>query len=502
MHLWTEYEGRTIAEHYTLGKLLRSEGRNGFFATADKDGHPAVIRLTEAHFDEAELLNRWRHVAEVHQDNLIEIDQIGQTTFEGVALTYALMEPDDANLGDVLSERPLTTAETLQVAKSVLAALQALHARDLVHENIEPRNVLAVGETVKLRSDCVRECLPDGEFNTAEACADLRRKDIHDFGALLLRCLTLETDWSPAHNNLPDPFKRIIPRALDSSWTLDQLATQLGLAPSPTLSPKSPPATTAVAPGANSAPLASDFASSTPALNLSQPAHTSSVPLSQAGASVPATPVRPLVPPGIRQGPRFQEPPAPTSSNLVANTNTDATIPLRTRFVPDLAEPTHSPSKALWALVAAGALLVLLLGWHFFSSSKSDTIPTTGRPAPVVSSGNVDRPGTAPVITPTPNGPAAVAPTPVPETTAAPHPGASGWYVIAFTYNHEGQAAEKAKRLRRTHDSLHPQVFTPTGHAPYYVSLGGTQPSQGEAEAIYSHARRAGLPRDTFVRHY
>ena len=187
MHLWTEYEGRTIAEHYTLGKLLRSEGRNGFFATADKDGHPAVIRLTEAHYDEAEQLRRWRQVAEVHQDNLIEIEQVGQTTFEGVALTYALMEPDDANLGDVLKERPMTTAETMQVAKAVLAALKALHEKGLVHEHVEPANVLAVGETVKLRSDCVRECIADGEFTTSEECADLRRRDLHDFGTLLLR---------------------------------------------------------------------------------------------------------------------------------------------------------------------------------------------------------------------------------------------------------------------------------------------------------------------------
>ena len=29
MQLWTEYEGRKIEGTYTLGKLLRSEGRNG-----------------------------------------------------------------------------------------------------------------------------------------------------------------------------------------------------------------------------------------------------------------------------------------------------------------------------------------------------------------------------------------------------------------------------------------------------------------------------------------
>ena len=91
MNLWTEYEGKTVDDAYTLGKLLRSEGRNGFFRTSDTTGHAAVIRLTEAHFDEAEQLQRWRQVADVHQNNLIEIERVGQTTFDGVALTYALM---------------------------------------------------------------------------------------------------------------------------------------------------------------------------------------------------------------------------------------------------------------------------------------------------------------------------------------------------------------------------------------------------------------------------
>ncbi len=222
MQLWTEYEGRTIEGTYTLGKLLRSEGRNGFFATADATGKPAVIRITEAHYDEDDLLNRWRQVSAIHETNLIEIERFGQADFDGVAITYALMEANDANLGDVLHERPLTLAETTQVARAVHAALTALHASGLVHEHIAPDNVLAVGETVKLRSDCVRECIADIEFNTPEGCAELRRRDIHDFGILLLQCLTLEKTYN-AGLNLPDVFRRLIPHMLDGSWTLDQI---------------------------------------------------------------------------------------------------------------------------------------------------------------------------------------------------------------------------------------------------------------------------------------
>ena len=503
MHLWTEYEGRTVDEHYTLGKLLRSEGRNGFFATADKDGHPAVIRLTEAHYDEAELLHRWRQVAEVHQDNLIEIEQVGQTSIEGVALTYALMEPDDANLGDVLRERPMTTAETTQVAKAVLSALHALHTSGLVHEHVEAANVLAVGETVKLRSDCVRECVADGEFTTEEACTDLRRKDIHDFGALLLRCLTLETEWSPAHNNLPDPFKRIIPKALDGSWTLEQIGSALDptlFAPKPATPPTyTPQNSSSTSATATSQPSAGQFI---PAANSTGTADT----LAGASATSP-NPAKPLVPPGVRQT-------SPQTNDTLLHTRREAdstetsfadpSVPARPRFRAEPAEPTHEPSKALWAILAAAAVLVLLLGWHFLGGSKPTPAPTSSSAAPIVNSGAVSQQQPAAPVQPTAP---AVVPTQqsaTPDTTSEPHTaaGGSGWYVIAYTYNREGQAATKAQRLRRTHDSLHPQVFTPTGHGPYFVSLGGAMSSQGEAEAVWRHARRAGLPRDTFVRHY
>lgn len=477
MHLWTEYEGRTVAEHYTLGKLLRSEGRNGFFATTDREGHPAVIRLTEAHFDEAEQLQRWRHVAGVHQANLIKIEQVGQTTFEGVALTYALMEPDDANLGDVLKERPLTATETMQAGKAVLSALKSLHENGLVHGFVEPANVLAVGDVVKLRSDCVRECTADA-LTTVEDCAEMRRRDLHDFGTLLLRCLTLEAEWSQAHNNLPSPFQRVIPRALDGSWTLEQLGQALE------------PGMFAAAGrvGAAAAPVAAASPATPAAVDLAAAAPD----LAPTPANGPAQPKRPLVPQGVRHEaaipatvPRAEEPLRPQQPV------TDA--PLGRRV--EAEEPvTRGTSRVLWAAVFVGGLALLFLAWHFFSGGRGSRTAATAGKASV----------TQPAVVGPSSAETSVARAPVAAAAAVPaatRAGASGWYVIAYTYNHEGQAAEKAKRLKRTHNSMHPQVFTPSGHAPYFVSLGGAM-SQGEAQGVYRHARRAGLPRDTFVRHY
>ena len=445
MNLWTEYEGRTIAGAYTLGKLVRSEGRNGFFTTADKTGQPAVIRLTESHFDEDEQIARWRQVAGIQQPNLIGIERVGKTSFEGVALTFALMEPNDAVLADVLQERPLTTTETLQVARAVVAALAALHGNGLVHEHVDATNVLAVGETVKLRSDCVRECVADKEFNTPEGCAELRRKDVHDFAVLLLYCLTLEKEMHPGIN-LPEPFYRVIPGALEGTLSLEQLSA--------ILTPPSVP----------------------------QPLPASPSPAAAVPTVAPVQPgpvVTPVSPRAVAAAAALAE---------TAPRPEQAELPLHFRPRNDVqrdVEPaTTAPDWTRWAMIGGAALILLMILWHF----------TVGRPKPVAP---------APIVAATaPAAPAEVAAPAKPSPLVGSGLGAApGWYVVAYTYNRPAQAQAKADALARRHASLAPRVFSPTGGAPYYVALGGPM-TQADAATVLRHARRSGLPRDTFMRNF
>ena len=55
------------------------------------------------------------------------------TVLDGTHLVYAVMEPTDAELAEVLRERVLTGDETRQVGLSVVDALRALHAKEMVH---------------------------------------------------------------------------------------------------------------------------------------------------------------------------------------------------------------------------------------------------------------------------------------------------------------------------------------------------------------------------------
>ena len=462
MQLWTEYEGRTIEGAYTLGKLLRSEGRNGFFATSDTTGNSAVIRLTEAHYDEDELLKRWRQVSGMHQDNLIEIERFGQTNFDGVPLTYALMEPNDANLGDVLRERPLTVTETTEVAKSVLSALIALHASGLVHEFIEPANILAVGDVVKLRSDCVRECIPDGtEFNTPESCAELRRRDIHDFGILLLRCLTLEKQLTRSMR-LPAPFDRVIPGAVEGTWTLEQMRSVLD--PTTFATKTSTPAAAAAKTPAAPAPAVAPSSSARTAAAPTQPAKSATIP-----ATSPDLPQQRSLDLGL-------DPAESTEPSIGVRSHRDLGE-----------EPSTFSLKPVWILCTASAILLVLLLWHVLGGKPATPAPVAQAPAP------------APIVVHHPAREIASAPAvPVAPAPLAAH--APGWYVVAYTYNHQGQAQAKADKVNGGRHGLHAEVFSPRA-GTYLVSLGGPM-SEADAKALQKRARRSGMPRDTYIRNY
>jgi Serine/threonine protein kinase len=314
MQLWNEYEGRIVADQFPLKTLLEPEGRSAFFSTTNGSGAPAVLRLIEAHFDEPEILGRWNAVARIDQPNLIKLKKFGQTTLDETALLYAVMEPSDASLADILKERPLTTQETRQLATSLVPALEALHASNLVHEHVEASNVLAVGEVIKLRSDCIREA-PEG----AEA-SEAKARDVRDLATVLLQALTLQRRF-PVGTTLPAPFQEIVTNGLSGVWGLPQIAAALAPASAPTrpvtpVSPAVPVATTSTVSAKESKPYAEA------ATHTSQP--------------VSPSPSRVVTPIAAQDEPR--------------------------RILP-------------WTTIAAVVIVALFIGWHFLHKSPAP-IPT------------------------------------------------------------------------------------------------------------------------------
>jgi eukaryotic-like serine/threonine-protein kinase len=418
MHLWNEYEGRIVADQFPLIKLLEPEGRSAFFSTKNGSDAPAVIRLIEAHFDEPEILARWNAVSKIDQSNLVKLGKFGQTTLDETALLYAVMEPSDATLADILKERPLSTKETMQVATSLIPAIEALHAQGLVHEHVEPRNIFAVGEAVKLRSDCVRE-VPEG----ADA-NEFKARDVHDLAIVLLQALTQQRKLHPG-TTLPAPFHEIVTNGISGAWGLPQISSALAIAaPSKQPAPSSPVPAPAKA-----------------------PAHTAPIPAPAASVPVQASRVAP-----VEDEPR--------------------------RILP-------------WTTIAAALILALFIGWHFLHKSPA-AIPTLATiPSQATPSAKA-----APAAQQTRRSPAVVS-----QNASPSRDSRTQWRVVAYTYNHEDQARQKAAEIAGRHAFLNPEVFSPRGHAPFLVTVGGAM-SHNEALAFRKRARGAGLPRDTYAQNF
>lgn len=473
MQLWNDYEGRTIADAYPLKKLVRPEGRSAFFLTTNGTGTPAMVRLIEAHFDESEILSRWQKVSEIKQENLVAIRKYGETVLDGTPLVYAVMEPTEMSLADLLQNRTVTIEEAKQLANSLITALTTLHARGLVHGHVEPGNILAAGEMVKLRSDCVREAAePEGSE------ADIARKkaeDAHAVAWVLLQALTGRRNLQGSATLLPSPFDGIIRNGLSGKWGLSEMATALG--------PISPVQVAA----ATAAPRP---------VERTEPPKEKNVTVSDAKETKPTTQAQPSLFEKV-EGPRSamvgeKNNPQPVKTAISGTRPTVSHIPdVRHRIVKPIEENTKR--TRLMMVAAAVILLLVLFAWRM----------TRSEPA-VGASGDMRTAVAPPTPQPTSTSPApekASAARPLPGSQATPALGRTQWRVVAYTYNHLAAAQQKVEALKKQQSSLNPEVFSPNGHAPYLVTLGGPM-SREDAEVLKRKARSSGLPRDTYTQNY
>jgi hypothetical protein len=457
MNLWTEYEGRTIDGVYSLTKLIRPEGRSAFFSTSNGTGVPTVIRLIESHFDGDEILSRWRGIAALNHPNLVKLKSFGHVVVDETSLVYAVMEPVEANLSEILRERRLTELETKQIATSLLAAIEALHSNGFVHEHVLPENVLAVGEVIKLRSDCIRETL-EGEEGDA-----LKRKDVRDYATILLQAMTQQRTLDDASRALPlpAPFEQIVRKGISGEWGLVEIGRAL----------KKPSVAQAIA-----------RAGVTPdSPKVEMPVAEPAAALSGAAASVSS----PLA-----------DPPSGAPPSVA-----------RRIRVPVDDEPRKFGLRGI--AYGVGTLLILLLGWYFVhsrSAGSSGAVREPTAPAPVAQE-SVPAAAKSPAAAtdvgsrPAPSARVAAGSTPTPAGQNAAGDSRGRWRVIAFTYNREDQAQQKVAEIAQSHPDLSPTIFRPNGRGPFLVTLGGPM-SREDAFAFSGKAKREGMPRDIYAQNY
>ena len=488
MALWSDFESRAVDGRYRLGKLVRSEGRVGWFETeAGEDRRPALISLTESLNDEEALLERLRAAKTLNHSNVMAVLDVGTTELDDAPLVYAVMEHAEESLEDVLRERALSIEETKQITENLVAGLAAIHAKGLVHGRMEASSVVAASETIKLRSDCIQVVSEGASFDALAA------RDVRGLGEVIARALTQRI---PKHENDPviqlmaAPYAQIVRKAMGGQATIVEIAALLG----PGFRLNSAPVP---APAAKPIPPASPVAAVSMAGPVVSDATTKPIP------PVPAMPAATISAPPIAAKPVKPAPvkdPAQGELPLAASPLIDDD---------DELEPTTVRKSAPYIL---GALVVLLLLVFFivraFVHAGPEKAAQKSAP-PAVSQADASAGKTVVVplkpsaSTPTKSA-AVVRPTvkPTPATNTSSASSTAIWRVVAYTYNKQDQAEHKVQTIAEKHPELQPSVFSPKGNgAPYLVVLGSPM-ERDAAFKLRAQAIQAGLPNDTFAQNY
>lgn len=189
-----KWEGRVVNGKFPLHQYLGTTNGRAVFLTELSDGKKAVIKLVPVTSQTKDkLLFQWQRIAKISHPNLLQFYESGRCELNGASLMllYAVMEYADVDLARVLAGRPITPAETQEMLKPLLEVLADVHSRGLVHAQIHPSNIFAVGENIKLCSDSL--CTPE-EF---KAMRMVRKATIYDAPEIAQGEISVASDvWS------------------------------------------------------------------------------------------------------------------------------------------------------------------------------------------------------------------------------------------------------------------------------------------------------------------
>ena len=153
---WRQWTGRVLNGKYRLGQYLDGSNHSAVFLTEygrGEDRRKAAVKLIPAVPGEEGRLSRWEMDQGLWHPHLLRIFDKGQCELEDTRLLYVVMEYAEEDLSQILPARPLTAQEVREMLKPVLEALAYLHGQRLVHGHLQPANILAVQDQVKISSD-------------------------------------------------------------------------------------------------------------------------------------------------------------------------------------------------------------------------------------------------------------------------------------------------------------------------------------------------------------
>jgi eukaryotic-like serine/threonine-protein kinase len=319
---WKECEGQVVGEFKLLQHLGGSD-HSVVFLTERGKCEKAAIKFVQADPATSDSqIARWRQATQLPHPNLIKLFESGRCQLTGMDLLYVVMEYASENLAEFLPQRALTPDETRDMLEPFAETITFLHDKGFVHGHIEPGNILAINDQLKLSSDSICRAgeRPIGtakpDVYTPPESADSGQStagDIWSLGITLVEALTQhvpdrnasptgEEEELPVVDSLPEPFADIAHHCLRFDparrWSIAEISASLK-------SSSAPESVVAASAAAAAAATTSTSATVSPPEEVAKPATATAVAVetpkpkptgSIDPLSVPLSPVPPLPP--------------------------------------------------------------------------------------------------------------------------------------------------------------------------------------------------------------
>jgi len=241
---WRHWEGQVVDGRFPLHQYLGSSEHSAVFLTGPWQGADrAAIKLICTRPQQREAQLRSLYIAtKLAHPNLLRVYHTGECELEGSKLLYAVSEYADENLAQILPSRPLTPAECSDLLPPLLEVLSYVHSQSLVFSDLQPSNIMAIGDQVKLPSDGLRAAgesscgvKPNAYFSPEIVSGEpwTPACDVWSLGVTLVEVLTQRpvSGGSYALTALPSPFREIAQHCLvrdpGRRWTVPEIVAHL-----------------------------------------------------------------------------------------------------------------------------------------------------------------------------------------------------------------------------------------------------------------------------------
>ncbi len=248
---WKQWEGHVVNGEFHLRQYLGGGEASAVFLTEQgvEKAQKAAIKLVTTDAANAEIQFRsWKLAAELTHPHLIQLLRMGQCRLGDMTPVFLVMEYAEEVLAQVLAQRPLTPPEAQEMLAPVLDVLAYVHGKGFAHGRLNPANIMAVNDQLKVSSDGLcRRGQSSGQpgkpsvYDAPELAHGERSPagDVWSLGVTLVEALTQrrpvlgsrEPEAAILEDNLPAPFGDIARHCLQRDpqrrWTVADIAARL-----------------------------------------------------------------------------------------------------------------------------------------------------------------------------------------------------------------------------------------------------------------------------------